>query len=319
MIELRPVTLERHGIRLEPLDVDHHDALAAAAADGELWRLWFTSVPAPGRDAGPTSPTRSPASATVTCCRGWCATPPPARIIGTTRYHDIVRAHRSRRDRLHLVRQELAAHARQHHLQAAPARARVRDRRLQGGRPAHRQLQLRVAARDRGAGREEGRRASAITPRAATAPCATASSTASSPAEWRDVKRHLELRLLRHAGERHGLSAAACRPSPPSPRTCAASCEPSSSRRRSPTSTARSSTPGDRISEFLERWGSPPKEVVLVGMNPGPWGMAQTGIPFGCVSFAADWLALRNREVTRPAVEHPRRARPRLRLRAARR
>ena len=45
-------------------------------------------------------------------------------------------------------------------------------------------------------------------------------------------------------------------------------------------------------SEFLERWGSGPKNVVFVGMNPGPWGMAQTGIPFGCVSFVADWLAL---------------------------
>jgi single-strand selective monofunctional uracil DNA glycosylase len=59
--------------------------------------------------------------------------------------------------------------------------------------------------------------------------------------------------------------------------------------------------------EFLERWGAAPKEVVLVGMNPGPWGMAQTGIPFGCVSFAGDWLALHNREVGRPAIEHPRR------------
>ena len=48
MIELSPVTLERHGGRLDPLTADHHDALAAAAADGELWRLWFTSVPAPG-------------------------------------------------------------------------------------------------------------------------------------------------------------------------------------------------------------------------------------------------------------------------------
>ena len=48
MIELAPVTLERRGVRLEPLKADHHDALAAAAADGELWRLWFTSVPAPG-------------------------------------------------------------------------------------------------------------------------------------------------------------------------------------------------------------------------------------------------------------------------------
>jgi hypothetical protein len=42
-----PVTLEGHGVRLEPLTSDHADGLIAAAADGELWELWFTSVPAP--------------------------------------------------------------------------------------------------------------------------------------------------------------------------------------------------------------------------------------------------------------------------------
>ena len=50
-----PVTLEGHGVRLEPLAREHHDALVEAARDGELWNLWFTSVPAPagtGRSAG---------------------------------------------------------------------------------------------------------------------------------------------------------------------------------------------------------------------------------------------------------------------------
>jgi single-strand selective monofunctional uracil DNA glycosylase len=47
--------------------------------------------------------------------------------------------------------------------------------------------------------------------------------------------------------------------------------------------------------------------VVLVGMNPGPWGMAQTGIPFGCVSFVADWLGLECHTVGRPDPECPRR------------
>ena len=42
------MTLERDGIRLEPLSPDHHDGLVAAASDGELWELWFTSVPEPG-------------------------------------------------------------------------------------------------------------------------------------------------------------------------------------------------------------------------------------------------------------------------------
>ena len=33
--------------------------------------------------------------------------------------------------------------------------------------------------------------------------------------------------------------------------------------------------------QYLETYGTAPKEVLLLGMNPGPWGMAQTGVPFG--------------------------------------
>jgi hypothetical protein len=47
MIDLRPITLEGGGIRLEPLTVEHHDALVAASTDGRLWELWFTATPDP--------------------------------------------------------------------------------------------------------------------------------------------------------------------------------------------------------------------------------------------------------------------------------
>ena len=47
MIDVRPVTLTDGRIRLEPMALDHVDALKAAAADGELWNLRVTSVPAP--------------------------------------------------------------------------------------------------------------------------------------------------------------------------------------------------------------------------------------------------------------------------------
>jgi N-acetyltransferase len=84
-----PVALEGHGVRLEPLGPEHRGDLAAAAADGELWTLWFTSVPEPheteeyirtalaGRDAGHMLPwaVRDLASGS---------------IAGSTRYHDIV-------------------------------------------------------------------------------------------------------------------------------------------------------------------------------------------------------------------------------------
>jgi single-strand selective monofunctional uracil DNA glycosylase len=58
---------------------------------------------------------------------------------------------------------------------------------------------------------------------------------------------------------------------------------------------------------YLERWGTGPKEVVLLGMNPGPFGMAQTGVPFGDVALVRDWLGVTGK-VGRPDSEHP--ARP---------
>jgi len=47
-----PVTLAGALVTLEPLDHAHHDALVAAASDGELWKLWYTSVPAPDEMRG---------------------------------------------------------------------------------------------------------------------------------------------------------------------------------------------------------------------------------------------------------------------------
>jgi len=57
---------------------------------------------------------------------------------------------------------------------------------------------------------------------------------------------------------------------------------------------------------YLERWGRAPKEVILVGMNPGPWGMAQTGVPFGEVSLVRTWLEIEE-PVDQPLRTHPKR------------
>jgi len=57
---------------------------------------------------------------------------------------------------------------------------------------------------------------------------------------------------------------------------------------------------------YLRRYGGGRKEVLLVGMNPGPFGMAQTGVPFGAVAIVRDWLRL-SADVGRPAREHPKR------------
>lgn len=86
-----PVTLEGWGVRLEPLTREHHDGLVAAASDGELWNLFYTSVPEPeqvhayisgalaGQAAGHMLPwaIRELASGAV---------------VGSTRYHDIAPA-----------------------------------------------------------------------------------------------------------------------------------------------------------------------------------------------------------------------------------
>jgi RimJ/RimL family protein N-acetyltransferase len=89
VITLTPVTLEGHGVRLEPLTSAHQEGLAAAVADGRLWELWFTAVPEPektgvyindaltGQRAGHMLPWAVRELAT-------------GEIVGSTRYHDIV-------------------------------------------------------------------------------------------------------------------------------------------------------------------------------------------------------------------------------------
>jgi single-strand selective monofunctional uracil DNA glycosylase len=58
--------------------------------------------------------------------------------------------------------------------------------------------------------------------------------------------------------------------------------------------------------QYLERYGHGRRELVLLGMNPGPWGMAQTGVPFGEVGLVRDWLGIET-PVGRPDPEHPKR------------
>ena len=91
MIQPRPATLERHGVRLEPLSREHEKGLVQAAHDGKLWELFYTSVPEPekvgayvdsaleGQQAGSMQPWAVIESKTGV-------------VIGSTRYHDIIPA-----------------------------------------------------------------------------------------------------------------------------------------------------------------------------------------------------------------------------------
>jgi len=57
---------------------------------------------------------------------------------------------------------------------------------------------------------------------------------------------------------------------------------------------------------YLEKYGQAPKRVVFVGMNPGPWGMVQTGVPFGEVNLVRDWMGIEG-NVGVPERPHPKR------------
>lgn len=62
----------------------------------------------------------------------------------------------------------------------------------------------------------------------------------------------------------------------------------------------------DPVEQYLDMAGKNRKEVIFLGMNPGPWGMAQTGVPFGTVNVTRDWLGIQG-TVDKPANEHPKR------------
>ena len=93
MINPQPVVLEGHGVRLEPMEIEHAAALAAAANDGELWKLWYVAVSglAPGRET-------AYVEAALENQRDGHQVPFIVRelttgaIVGSTRYHDILHA-----------------------------------------------------------------------------------------------------------------------------------------------------------------------------------------------------------------------------------
>jgi single-strand selective monofunctional uracil DNA glycosylase len=57
---------------------------------------------------------------------------------------------------------------------------------------------------------------------------------------------------------------------------------------------------------YLRRFGTGRKRILFLGMNPGPWGMAQTGVPFGEIAAVRDWMGI-SEPVDPPELEHPKR------------
>ena len=198
MIDLRPVTLERGGITLEPLTEDHVDALEAAAADGRLWELWFTAVPAPGG-------MRAYLATALQGQRDGHMLPWVVRdlasgaVIGSTRYHDIVAAidrveigytwYSESRQRTHVnttCKLLLLSHA-----------FDTLGCKVVGLRTDNFNYRSQRAIEGLGA-KKDG----VIRHHAARRDGSVRDSVLYSilAAEWPDVQRHLELRLARHAG-----------------------------------------------------------------------------------------------------------------------
>ena len=198
MISLEPVALEGHGVRLEPLSSAYHDGLAAAAADGRLWELWFTGVPKPaqvrafidtalaGRQAGHMLPWAVRELGTGT-------------IAGTTRYHDVL----APVDRVEIGWTWYAARWQRSHVNTACKLLLLTHAfdlvgcRVVGLRtdnfnfPSQRAIAALGAQKDGVIRHHMARRDGSARDTVLYSILAT---------EWPDVRRHLALRLARHAG-----------------------------------------------------------------------------------------------------------------------
>lgn len=200
MIRVAPVTLEGNGVRLEPLTVAHADALEMAAADGNLWELWFTTVPAPGQMpayieqalTGQTEGHRIP----------WVVRDVSnGRIVGSTSYHDILPAI----DRVEIGWTWYAKSVQRSHINTSCKRlllAHAFDTlgcRVVGLRTdnfnfaSQRAIEAIGAKKDGVIRRSQARRDGTVRDTVMYSILAE---------EWHDVRRHLDARLARHLGPR---------------------------------------------------------------------------------------------------------------------
>jgi RimJ/RimL family protein N-acetyltransferase len=198
VISLEPVVLEGNGVRLEPLTEAHREGLTAAAADGRLWELWYTSVPGPeetakyiadalaGQQAGHMLP--------------WAVRELGTGVIaGTTRYHDIL----PQVDRVEIGYTWYAARWQRRHVNTAckllllahafdAVGCRVVGLRTDNFNFASQRAIAALGAQKDGVIRHHmARRDGTVRDTVMYSILA---------AEWPDIRRHLALRLARHAG-----------------------------------------------------------------------------------------------------------------------
>ena len=198
MIQLSPITLEGRGVRLEPLRPDHEEALSAAAADGELWNLWYTVVPRHEETKGYIE--EALAGQTAGHMLPWAVRELTTdRIIGSTRYHDVV----AEIDRLEIGYTWYAASWQRSHVNTTcklllmthafeTLGCKVVGLRTDNFNFASQRAIEALGAKKDGVLRHHRAR------RDGTVRDSVMYSILAS--EWPDIKRHLEFRLARHAG-----------------------------------------------------------------------------------------------------------------------
>lgn len=199
MIHISSTTLERDGIRLEPLAKEHRDGIARAAADGELWNLWFTSVPAPEQTANWLD------TALAGAARGhmlpWAIRDlQSGDIVGSTRLHDIVAA-------IDRVEIGYTFYAKLHQRTRLNTTCKLMllghafdtlGCKVVGFRTDNFNFTSQRAIEALGAKRDGVLRHHQLRPNGSVRDTVMYSILA---AEWPDVRRHLEARLARHARE----------------------------------------------------------------------------------------------------------------------
>jgi RimJ/RimL family protein N-acetyltransferase len=199
MIDPQPVTLEMGGIRLEPMTVEHHNALETVATDGRLWELWFTSVPEPGG-------MQAYIAAALKGQQDGHMLPWVVRelssgaIVGTTRYHDIVAA----LDRVEIGYTWYAQSRQRTHVNTTCKLLLLRYAfeslgcKVVGLRTDNFNFRSQRAIEGLGAKKDGVLRHHAARKDGTVRDSVMYSILAT---EWFDVRRHLELRLARHAGK----------------------------------------------------------------------------------------------------------------------
>ena len=200
MINPVPIVLEGGGIRLEPLAEEHVPALNAASADGNLWELWFTAIPPP----------EGMAAYVATALKGqrdghmlpWVVRDlATGSIIGTTRYHDIVREI----DRVEIGYTWYAQSKQRSHVNTTCKRVLLAHAfdtlgcKVVGLRTDNFNFRSQRAIEALGAKKDGVIRHHALRKDGTVRDSVMYSILA---AEWPDVRRHLDLRLARHAPER---------------------------------------------------------------------------------------------------------------------